>query len=575
MVESNSKIGFQIFAVAIIIVLVNFIGSYKFFRADLTEEKIHSLSPTTINILENDSIFTDELRFEIYLQGDLPPEFRKLQLAIKEKLNEFRAYAGSKIYYEFIDPAKDESSKTQVYKQLYDFGLRPTLVTTYNGGTKKDMLVFGGILIRTPQNKNIPIQLIPGSIIDPNSHRAIPVSIDRIPVGKSIKDLEYLLLEGVYKALSPNRKKIGFVQGHGELTEAQRHDVTVELQKFHEVENVKIGGNIKALNNFDAIVIAKPTLPFTEKDKYLIDQFIMNGGKVAWLIDPVKINLDSLKINQQTMGLKRDLNDIDQLLFTYGVRLNNDLVIDVDAHKLFLGGKLYKWYYFPLINSWRIKHPIMNNLNPIRLQYASTLELLKTPEITKIPLLVTSEKSVTYKVPVRVNYQMIGLKEDIVKHNANPNRIIATMLKGKFKSNFKNRLTTHFIKNSPIKHRDKGIENKMLVISDGDIIRAEVDSMKSYKGVMQYMTRNVNYDRYDRSIIFGNKEFFVNAMEDLMGISDLIPLRSKTITLRPLNKGKVKKERSFWQAINVLVPVLLILFFGLIYNIFRKRRFTK
>ena len=575
MVNSNRKISFQILAVAIIIILVNFIGSYKFFRKDLTEEKIHSLSQTTIDILENDSLFSDELRFEVYLQGDLPPELRKLQLAIKEKLNEFRAYAGSKIYYEFIDPAKDETAKREVYQQLYKFGLQPTKITTFSGGTKKDMLVFGGILLRTTDNKNIPIQLIPGSIIDPNSKSAIPVSIDRIPIQESIKDLEYWLLEGVYKAVNPNRKKIGFVQGHGELTQAERFDVTTELQKFHEVQDVVIGGRIKALNSFDAIVIAKPTLPISEKDKYLIDQFIMNGGKVAWLIDPVKINLDSLKMNQQTKGIKRNLNDIDQQLFTYGVRLNNDLLIDVNSSKLFLGGKLYRWYYFPLIDSWRIKHPIMNNLNPIRLQYSSTLELLKTPEITKIPLLVSSEKSVTYKIPVRVNYQMIGLKEDIVKHNANPNRVIATMLKGKFKSNYRNRMTDYFAKNSPIKHMDIGVKNKMLVIADGDIIRADVDTIKSYQGKIQVRPRNVNYDKYDRSIIFGNKEFFVNAMEDLMGITDLIPLRSKTITLRPLNKDKVKKERNFWKAINVLVPVLIILFFGLIYNLIRKRRFSR
>ena len=328
MVKSNSKIIINILAVIIIIVLINFIGSYKFFRKDLTEEKIHSLSTSTIDILENDSLFSDELRFEIYLQGDLPPELRKLQLAIKEKLNEFKAYAGSKIYYEFIDPAHDENRKNEVYQQLYKFGLQPTKITTFAGGTKKDMLVFGGILLRTTNNKNIPIQLIPGSIIDPNSKSAIPVSIDRIPVEESIKDLEYSLLEGIYKAVNPNRKKIGFVQGHGELTAAQRFDVTNELQKFHEVQDVVISGKIKALNSFDAIVIAKPSLPISEKDKYLIDQFIMNGGKVAWLIDPIKMSLDSLKMNQQTMGMKRNLNDIDQQLFTYGVRLNNDLLID-------------------------------------------------------------------------------------------------------------------------------------------------------------------------------------------------------------------------------------------------------
>lgn len=573
--SKTTKLAIQIVSVALVVLLVNFIGSKKFLRVDLTEEKIHSLSAKTIEILENDSLIRDELRFEVYLEGDLPPQLRKLQLALKEKLSELKAYGGANIYFEFIDPAEDEVRKNEVYKQLYDFGLQPTKVSSLVGGTKTDNLLFGGIILRTVDNKNIPIQILIPSNLDPNSGIAIPVPVDVIPVEAIINDLEYLLLEGIYKAVNPNRKKIGFLQGHGELTEIERYDVTYELSKFHAVEDVVIGGKINALKSFDALIIAKPILPISEKDKYLIDQFIMNGGKVAWLIDPVDVNTDSLNLTEQTFGLERNLNDIDEQLFTYGVRLNNDLVIDVNSSKIPLGGKLYKWYYYPLIDSWRIKNLIVDNVNPIRLKYASTLELLKNKEITKTPLLLTSEKSVTYKVPIRINYQTIGLKEDVVKYNAQPNRIVATFLSGKFKSSFRNRLTQNFLKNAPIKHKDESVENKMLVISDGDIINAEVDSFQNRKGKMIVRPLNINFDRYDRSVTFGNKEFFVNAMESLMGIEDLIPLRSKTITLRPLNKGKVKAERGFWKAINVFIPIFVILLFGLLYNYLRRRKFSK
>lgn len=573
--SKTTKLAIQIVSVALVVLLVNFIGSKKFLRVDLTEEKIHSLSAKTIEILENDSLIRDELRFEVYLEGDLPPQLRKLQLALKEKLSELKAYGGANIYFEFIDPAEDEVRKNEVYKQLYDFGLQPTKVSSLVGGTKTDNLLFGGIILRTVDNKNIPIQILIPSNLDPNSGIAIPVPVDVIPVEAIINDLEYLLLEGIYKAVNPNRKKIGFLQGHGELTEIERYDVTYELSKFHAVEDVVIGGKINALKSFDALIIAKPILPISEKDKYLIDQFIMNGGKVAWLIDPVDVNTDSLNLTEQTFGLERNLNDIDEQLFNYGVRLNNDLVIDINSSKIPLGGKLYKWYYYPLIDSWRIKNLIVDNVNPIRLKYASTLELLKNKEITKTPLLLTSEKSVTYKVPVRINYQTIGLKEDVVKYNAQPNRIVAAFLSGKFKSSFRNRLTQNFLKNAPIKHKDESVENKMLVISDGDIINAEVDSFQNRKGKMIVRPLNINFDRYDRSVTFGNKEFFVNAMESLMGVEDLIPLRSKTITLRPLNKGKVKAERGFWKAINVFIPIFVILLFGLLYNYLRRRKFAK
>jgi ABC-2 type transport system permease protein len=300
----------------------------------------------------------------------------------------------------------------------------------------------------------------------------------------------------------------------------------------------------------------------------------MKGGKVAWLIDPVEVNQDSLDFNEQTFGLERELNDIDEQIFTYGVRLNKDLVIDVNSIKIPLGGNLYKWYYYPFIRTEKIDNPIVNNVNPIRLKYASTMDLLKNPEITKTPLLVTSEKSITYKIPVRINYQMIGLKEEVIKYNATPNRIVAAMLEGKFKSNFRNRLTANFLKNAPVKHRDEGVQNKMLVISDGDIINAEVDSFQNRKGNMIVRPLNINFDKFDRSMTFGNKEFFVNAMESLMGLDDLIPLRSKTITLRPLNKAKVESERTYWKAINVFIPILVIFIFGIFYNFLRKKRFS-
>lgn len=572
--KGNSKILIQVIAVALVIFLANFIGSKKFLRVDLTEEKIHSLSETTIDILQDDSLIKEELRFEVYLEGDLPPKLRKLQLALKEKLSELKAYGGANIFFEFINPAKEESRKEEIFSQLYEQGLQPTKVSTLVGGTKSDMLLFGGVMLRTIDNRNIPIQILSPSNLDPNSGAAIPVPIDFIPVENIINDLEYLLLEGIYKAVNPNRKKIGFLQGHGELKELERYDVTFELSKFHAVEDITLNGKLNSLNNFDALVIAKPTKPISEKDKYLIDQFIMKGGKVAWLIDPVEVNQDSLDFNEQTFGLERELNDIDEQIFTYGVRLNKDLVIDVNSIKIPLGGNLYKWYYYPFIRTEKIDIPIVNNVNPIRLKYASTMDLLKNPEITKTPLLVTSEKSITYKIPVRINYQMIGLKEEVIKYNATPNRIVAAMLEGKFKSNFRNRLTANFLKNAPVKHRDEGVQNKMLVISDGDIINAEVDSFQNRKGKMIVRPLNINFDKFDRSMTFGNKEFFVNAMESLMGLDDLIPLRSKTITLRPLNKAKVASERTYWKAINVFIPILVIFIFGIFYNFLRKRRFS-
>lgn len=560
----------QVGAFLVIIVLINFISSFKFGRFDLTEEKIHSLSPKTIEILQSDSLIKDELKFEIYLEGDFPPELRKLQLAIKEKLNEFRAYAGDKIYYEFINPSENEETKDAVYKQLYDYKLYPTLMSTFSTGAKKDMVVFGGILLRTTNNIVIPIQLLQPTM----GRQAVQIPVSEIE--NTINDLEYSLLEGIYKAVNPNRKKIGFLQGHGELTEIQRSDVTYELSKFHAVDDVTIEGKFKALDRYDALVIAKPTQPISDKDQYIIDQFIMKGGKVAWLIDPVEVNRDTLLMLGQTFGLERQLNNIDGQIFTYGVRLNKDLLVDLNsAYLYFEGGKSREhWYYYPLIDSWRIKNKVVNNLDPIKLEYASSLDLLKNEEIKKTPLLITSNKTMKYSVPVRVNYQMIALDSSAFMYNTKPFQNVAVELEGEFTSYFKNRLTDNFTNNPMFKHTDKGVKNKMLVIGDGDIIRNDVDSIKNVRGEIRAMPFSLGRDRYDYRIKYGNKEFFVNAMESLLGIDDLIPLRSKTITLRPLNKAKIGAERSFWRTVNIGFPIFLIVIYGLIHAVIRKKRFV-
>lgn len=559
----------SVIAVLIIVVLINVVSSFKFGRLDLTEEKIHSLSDKTIALLENDSVITDELKFEIYLDGeDLPPELRKLQLAIKEKLNEFRAYGGNKIYYEFINPSEDQERKNEVHAQIQEQGLYPTIISTFGNDSKKDMIVFGGIIIRSTTNNIAPVQILQPSFR--------PVQIPTPDIEKAINDIEYYLLEGIYKVTAPERKRIGFLQGHGELTEMERIDVTYELSKFHVVEDVKINEKFKALDKLDALVIAKPTQPISDKDQYIIDQFIMRGGKVAWLIDPVDVTIDSLISTGQTIGLERNLNKIDRQIFSYGARINKDLVIDANSAYLYFqqGSQREKWFYYPLIDTWREKNPIVNNVDPIKLEYASTIDLLKNEGIKKTPLLITSDLSLKYNVPVRINYQMIKLDTTAIKYSAKPYQIMAAMLEGQFDSYFKNRLTDNFVSNPLFKHEDKSKETKMLVIGDGDLIRNDVDSIKNARGQLVARPLNINRDRYDYRIKYGNRVFFVNAIESMLGITDLMPLRSKSITLRPLDQGKIAKDKGYWQMLNVVLPILIVIAFGMLHFFMRKRRFA-
>lgn len=552
------------------LLLVNYIGSFKFGRIDLTEEKIHSLSPKTLEVLSSDSLIKDELKFEVYLTGDLPPELRKLKLAIKEKLDEFRAYGGDKIYYEFINPSDNSDTEEDVKKQLQEQGLQPTIISTFSDDSKKDMIVFGGIMLRSPTKPlPEPIQLLQPSFR--------PVQVPVNAINEIINNLEYSLLEGIYKVTTPSRKRIGFLKGHGELQGAEIADITYELSKFHVVEELSIDGKIKALDKLDALVIAKPTMPIPDKDQFIIDQFIMNGGKVAWLIDPVDVSLDSLYMRGESIGLAYELNGIEKQIFNYGVRVNKDLVIDANSAYLYLkqGTERYNWFYYPWIKTDIVDNLIVNNVDPILFRYTSSIDILKNEEVKTTPLLYSSELSMTYKIPVRINFNMLSVEPEMIANAATPHRLLAVMLEGDFNSYFRNRMSERFANESGYTPKNRIENSKMLVISDGDLIRNEVDSIPNRQGQNIARPLNLNRDRFDSRINFGNREFFVNAIESLLGTEDLIPLRSKSITQRPLNPTKIKADKRYWQMLNVVMPVLVVLIFGMFYFMYRKRKYAK
>jgi len=387
----------------LLIVIINVIGTYVFKRFDLTSEKRYTLSDATIKMLQE---LDDIAFFKIYLEGDdLDANYKRLRNETKEMLDEFRVYAGDNIQYEFINPSESSSKEERykVYEQLNKKGLQATTSSENNKEGVTQKILFPGAIINYKQRET-PVQLLKTQFgFSPE-----------VSINSSIQGLEYEISNSIRKLSESNRPNVAVLAGHGELSEIWIRDFVSSLREYYDVTFNKIDGSIKGLTDKDALIIAKPDSTFSEKDKFVIDQFVMHGGKVLWMIDPVHADMDSLRDKPVTYGLPLNLN-LDDQLFKYGVRLNSNLVMDITAAPIpMITGRagnqnqrsLLPWYFFPLSFPYT-KHPIVNNLNAVKFDFASSLDLLNTENVNKTVLLTTSKYSRTMNSPVRISLEIL------------------------------------------------------------------------------------------------------------------------------------------------------------------------
>ncbi|HPT04955.1 MAG TPA: gliding motility-associated ABC transporter substrate-binding protein GldG [Bacteroidales bacterium] len=571
-IKQNNVI--QLLLCLVIIILLNIIGSYVFTRFDLTSEKRYSLSPATKKALRN---LDDVVYFKVYLQGDFPAGFKRLRNETMEMLDEFRAYSDN-IQYEFINPSSgsDKKERNSVYQLLIQRGLNPTdlQVKTKDGSNRQ--IIFPGALV-TYKTREIPLQLLNNQIGE--SPEAV--------LNNSIKNLEYNLISTIRKLSVVDKPKIAFIEGQGELNSGQVYDIMTALSEYYAVDRVKInqkiysltrrdslkGGKIAIVNKYKAIVIAKPDSAFDEKDKFIIDQFIMRGGKVLWLIDPVFASMDSLQKNNESMGVTNDLK-LDDQLFNYGVRLNYNLVLDLNSVPIpIVTGRMgnqpqiefFPWYYFPVVMSSGV-HPIVNNLNAVKFEFASSLDTVEAPGIKKTILLKTSKYSRIVNAPASINLEICRNKPDERMFN-NPNQPVAVLLEGEFQSLFTNRVPPEIMNNKLIGFKGKSIPTAMVVVSDGDVIKNQFNRSQGYP-------LPLGYDQDTRQT-FGNKDFVLNILNYLCDDSGLLYTRTREVQLRLLDKTKVEKQKIYWQLTNIFLPIILVIGFGIVQGIIRKRKFTR
>ncbi|MFT4753444.1 MAG: ABC-2 type transport system permease protein [Salibacteraceae bacterium] len=551
---------FSLAVFLVVLLFVNFSGHLFFKRFDLTTDNRYSLNEFTKNQL---SELEDVIFLRIYLDGDLPSGFMQLHNSTKEILDEMRVYAGDNLQYEFIDPSEnpDEKVRQNIYRELSKKGLQYSNLTTREGDKMSEQIVFPGAILAY-REKEYPIQLLK------NTMGTSPEAM----LNNSIQQLEYEISSVIKKATTNFPKKIAFITGHGEADRMEVQSISRSIGEFYKYDYIEINGQINALAAFDAALIVGPDSAFTEKDKYVLDQFIMNGGKTMWFIENAKINIDSLRKNGISLGLGKDLNLNDQL-FKYGARVNPDFVMDVQSLPIpIVTGmtgdqpkqELFPWYYFPLVFS-SVKHPITANLDAIATQYVGSIDTVGGKNITKTPLLFSSDYSKLVNVPTRVALNILRDPPDERRFNKGP-QMISVLLEGKFESVFKNRVSDKISSNPEFEFMDTSPVNKMIIVSDADIIKNDVspDGKKFF---------DLGYYRYTKRM-YGNKEFILNSLSYLLEDDGLIFSRVKEFKLRLLNKQIVVKEKRKWQIFNTAFPILFIVIIGVFVGISRKRKYS-
>lgn len=554
----------QLLVALVIIALAGFISSTWFFRLDLTSEKKYTLSNATKKILNE---LPEDVYIRVYLDGDLPIGFRKLQISTREILEEFRVYSGRKLKFEFINPSeeKDEDARKMIQELLLEKGLRPSNAQWRDReGGMSQKIIFPGALVNY-KGIEMPVNFL----------RNNPGLSGTENLNQSAEGLEYELISVIRTISSDSIYKIAFLEGHGELYDPEVADASRALAQYYSIDRGQIGGNPGILDNYAAVIIARPTERFNEEDKLILDQYLMNGGGILWLVDPVAVDMDSLMYSSITTAYIRDLN-INDILFKYGVRINANLIQDIQCSFIPVNTALVgnspqytplPWAYFPLLQGEN--HPVTRNLNLVRTEFVSVIDTVKgNGRIDKTFLLKTSPYSRIIGVPNLINLRDAGnpLTEDDFNRQHLP---VAVLLEGEFESAFKNRMISGILPAIEDDFQAHSLSTRMIVVADADIIRNDVRIQGG-----QAIPLELGRDRLTQEL-YGNKDFIVNAVNYLIDDSGLMELRTREMRIRLLDRARIGGSQIFWKLINTLLPLFIVAFAGILAAYLRKRKYGR
>jgi gliding-associated putative ABC transporter substrate-binding component GldG len=541
----------------VITIALNYVSSYIYSRIDITKDKRYTLSEATKNTIAT----TEEpIYIDVFLTGEMPPEFKRLQTEVKVLLEEF-SEINDNLIISYVNPKEENPDTDVLIREMEKYGMPAAQVDVKDSGKISQEVIFPWAVI----NYDKKVEKV--SLLKTNTNN----SIDRI--NNSVQHLEYAFANAFKKITGKKEKKIGLLLGNDELVSKYVYDFLVSLESSYHIipfdldsVNAKPVQTLKNLEQLDLVIAAKPQKAFSDKQKYALDQYTINGGKSLWLIDNVHAELDSISQRGETLALGNDLNLTD-MFFQYGIRINPVLVKDLYSSNILTLDKNNQpnqvpWLYNPLVIS-KLKHPIVNNINPVRFEFANTIDLVQQGiNIKKTPLLQSSEYSTTVGMPKIISAKEIKLfqQKDIVKSLNKKNLTLAALLEGNFTSAYKHRVKPFKYEN----HKDENNASKMIVVADGDVIKNQLSKGKPLP---------LGFDR-NTNQTFGNKEFLLNAVNYLLDDTGLMNVRNKEVKIPFLDVERIADEKQKWQLINIVFPLFLLGVFGFLFNYFRKRKYS-
>lgn len=552
-----------IITVSVIIIIASANLLFRF-RLDLTEDNRYTLSSQTTKILSD---LRNDIFIQVYLDGDIPIPLKRLKRSVREILDEFRIISGRKIDYEFINPSAG-STKPQrdaLYRSLIEKGISPiSLKAGDEEGGSVTKTIFPGMIVNY-NGIEVPVNFL-------KNNPGVPYEQNILT---SIEALEYEIVQTIATISSDTIRKIAFLEGHDELPELEVADITLNLAKYFTIDRGTIAGTPGVLDSYSAVIIAGPEKQFSESDKLVLDQYIMNGGKLIWFIEEVIVNPDSLA-GGETVALYRPLNIEDQL-FRYGVRVNPSIVQDIDCAPIRLSVKTggdrqqilpFPWIYFPLLSP-NSTNSITRSLNKVKGEFVNYIDTVGLdPSIRKTVLLSTSGFTRVINPPILIRLKEAELlpDESTFTRSSLP---VAVLLEGEFPSAFRNRMTENLVRDRNFKVKIKSVYTRMIVVADKDIIRNDI--RRSGTSATPYP---LGQDRITGQL-YGNRDFILNCINYLVDENNIIELRSRELKQRLLDRGRLKTEKIKWQIINIFGPVLIVIIAGLIYAWLRKRIYTR
>lgn len=542
--------------------VITFAISLLHIRVDLTEDKRFTLAMPTKNILKD---LDKPVHIDVFLDGEMPIGFKKLKRSTRQYLDEFRIVSRRKVSYKFINPSgsSDATERSNYQNELMSRGLMPVNVMASDGeGGRTQKWIFPSLTV-TCGKTVIPVNFL-------RNNPSLPAEVNLL---HSTEGLEYEIIQAIATATADTIPRVAFIEGHGELDELHVADLTLELARFFNIDRGVIGGRPGIIDRYSAIIIADPKEAIDEKDKFIIDQYIMNGGRLLWLAEEVRVNADSLTAGA-TAALYVPLS-FDDMLFRYGARINPVIVQDAECLMIPLkitgprGDTQYApapWIYYPLLKPSQ-SNPVTRNLNRVKAEFANTIDTVgKDAQVRKSILLTTSGMTHLAAPPLIISLD--EAREIPPAEYFTAGEIpVAVLLEGRFRSAFANRMTESIIGEAGRNIMTESKPSKMIIVADGDIIRNEVSRSS---GTAEPLT--LGMDRYTMQT-FGNKDFLVNCINYLVNDNGLIEMRSREIKPRLLSQARIKSQRTMWQLVNTVVPVILIIIAGLAYNGIRQRHY--